>query len=157
MRSNTLGGQYKNRIMANPSHDNYSRERFVQEYIWKMNTSFHKGLNSLYKNKTKPTDGDELRPNELRKKLLGHPYGQMWSSLRRIAREWTCEAVGPTVEMQIETLIERSTFYQQNNKKTHWVRVILKKRVVSLVQRFFPIRDPNNAHLTLPIIRVKNA
>ena len=42
------------------------------------------------------------------KVFLDNSSGKIWSSLRRIGREWTCEAVGPTVEKQLPSLINKS-------------------------------------------------
>lgn len=116
MKNKILGGQKLNRMMAKPSHDNYALERFVQEYIFQINTTFHSGLKKFTKQK-ELTHINDLNISQQRKNLLQHPYGQMWSSLRRIAREWTCEAVGPTAETQLETLINKANSYIRSNKK----------------------------------------
>lgn len=117
MKTDDLGGQARHEMMADPDHDSYARERFVQEYIWQINGTYHQGNYALYDKKLKPKDGSEMRVQDQRKAVLAEPQGQMWSSLRRLAREWTCEAVGPTVERQLDTLIAKSNAYRQNNRK----------------------------------------
>ena len=117
MKTDDLGGQARNDMMADPDHDSYARERFVQEYVWQINGHYHQGNYSLYDAKLKPRDGSEMSVQEQRKKVLAEPYGQMWSSLRRVAREWTCEAVGPTVERQLDELIGKARQYRQSNRK----------------------------------------
>ncbi|MEQ9449382.1 MAG: hypothetical protein RLN70_10845, partial [Rhodospirillaceae bacterium] len=92
MKTDDLGGQTRHDMMADPDHDSYSRERFVQEYVWQINGNYHQGNYALYDTKLKPRDGSDMSVQEQRKKVLAEPYGQMWSSLRRVAREWTCEA-----------------------------------------------------------------
>jgi SAM-dependent methyltransferase len=117
MKTDDLGGQFRHDMMADPDHDSYSRERFVQEYIHQINGPYHQGNYALFDKKIRPRDGGELTVQEQRKKMLAEPYPKMWSSLRRIAREWTCEAVGPTVERQLEDLIEKARKYRQSNRK----------------------------------------
>ncbi|MEQ8248961.1 MAG: methyltransferase domain-containing protein [Alphaproteobacteria bacterium] len=117
MKTDDLGGQTRHDMMADPDHDSYSRERFVQEYVWQINGNYHQGNYALYDTKLKPRDGSDMSVQEQRKKVLAEPYGQMWSSLRRVAREWTCEAVGPTVERQLDDLIGKARQYRQSNRK----------------------------------------
>jgi hypothetical protein len=117
MKTDDLGGQARHDMMADPDHDSYSRERFVQEYVWQINGNYHQGNYALYDTKLKPRDGSDMSVQEQRKKVLAEPSGQMWSSLRRVAREWTCEAVGPTVERQLDDLIGKARQYRQSNRK----------------------------------------
>jgi hypothetical protein len=89
MKTDDLGGQTRHDMMADPDHDSYARERFVQEYIWQINGTYHQGNYALYDKKLKPRDGREMSVQDQRKAVLAEPQGQMWSSLRRLAREWT--------------------------------------------------------------------
>ena len=112
-----LGGQTRHDMMAETDHDSYSRERFVQEYVWQINGAYHQGNYALYDKKIRPKDGRKMRVQDQRKAMLAESYGQVWSSLRRVAREWTCEAVGPTVERQLSDLIDKSNNYRKSNRK----------------------------------------
>ena len=106
-----IAGQTRHDMMAKTDHDSYSRERFVQEYVWQINGAYHQGNYALYDKKIKPKDGSNMRVQDQRKAMLAESYGQVWSSLRRVAREWTCEAVGPTVERQLgERHIDRHPY-----------------------------------------------
>ncbi|PPR75878.1 MAG: hypothetical protein CFH01_02019 [Alphaproteobacteria bacterium MarineAlpha2_Bin1] len=109
MNKNKLGNQKTNLMMAIPNHDDFSRELFVQAFIWKLNTEYVNKFKNLFPdNKTSNAKVNLLDVTKQRKKFLDHSSGKIWSSLRRIGREWTCEAVGPTVEKQLPYLIDKS-------------------------------------------------
>ena len=109
MQKYQLGKQITNSMMAIPNHDDFSRELFVQEFIWKLNTEYVNKFENLFpSNKTLKQKVNLIDVAEQRKKFLDHSSGKIWSSLRRIGREWTCEAVGPTVEKQLPNLMNKS-------------------------------------------------
>ena len=109
MKKNKLGKQTTNLMMAIPNHDDFSRELFVQEFIWKINTEYVNKFKNLFPNgKVSKNSVNLIDVSNQRKALLDNSSGKIWSSLRRIGREWTCEAVGPTVEKQLPDLINRS-------------------------------------------------
>ena len=49
-----IGGQTRHDMMAAADHDSYSRERFVQEYVWQINGAYHQGNYALYDNALSP-------------------------------------------------------------------------------------------------------
>ena len=109
MEKNKLGKQEVNSMMAIPSHDDFSRELFIQEFLWKLNTEFVNKFENLFPNNEPSKLKIKLEDvAKQRKVFLDNPSGKIWSSLRRIGREWTCEAVGPTVEKQLPNLINKS-------------------------------------------------
>ena len=109
MEKNKLGKQEVNSMMAIPSHDDFSRELFIQEFLWKLNTEFVNKFENLFPNNEPSKLKIKLEDvAKQRKVFLDNSSGKIWSSLRRIGREWTCEAVGPTVEKQLPSLINKS-------------------------------------------------
>ena len=109
MEKNKLGKQEVNSMMAIPSHDDFSRELFIQDFIWKLNTEFVNKFENLFPSNEPSKLKIKLEDvAKQRKVFLDNSSGKIWSSLRRIGREWTCEAVGPTVEKQLPSLINKS-------------------------------------------------
>ena len=64
-----LGGQTRHDMMAETDHDSYSRERFVQEYVWQINGAYHQGNYALYDKKIRPKDGRKMRVQDQRKAM----------------------------------------------------------------------------------------
>ncbi len=118
MEKSKLGKQEINSMMAIPSHDDFSRELFIQEFIWKLNTQLVNRFENLFPNNSSPKQKLNLQDvAKQRKVFLSNSSGKIWSSLRRIGREWTCEVVGPTVEKQLPYLIDKSkTLMNKKNK-----------------------------------------
>ena len=115
MRTGSIAGQHQHDMLIDVNHDELAYQLFVQSYIQDVNMRLHGGLKPLCDPDGTPASMKQLV--EQRRRILNHPYGQMWSSLRRIAREFTCEAVGPSVERQLPELIAKAKKYRTANKK----------------------------------------
>lgn len=115
MKTGSIAGQHQHDMMMDVNHDELAYQLFVQSYIQDINFRLHGGLKPLCD--TEGTPASMKQVVEQRRRILKHPYGQMWSSLRRIAREFTCEAVGPSVERQLPDLIEKAGKYRSSNRK----------------------------------------
>ncbi len=118
MSKKNLGGQNINLMMAIPNHDDFNRELFVQDFLWKLNSEYLKKFENIFPDSNDIlSDFDRKSVAKQRKQLLNINSGQFWSSLKRIGREWTCEAVGPTVQKQLPSLIKKSQTYLNNKYK----------------------------------------
>lgn len=115
MKTGSIAGQHQHDMMMDVNHDELAYQLFVQSYIQDINFRLQGGLKPLCD--TEGTPASMKQVVEQRRRILKHPYGQMWSSLRRIAREFTCEAVGPSVERQLPDLIEKAGKYRSSNRK----------------------------------------
>jgi len=115
MQTDSIAGQHRHAMMIDVSHDELAYQLFVQSYVQDINFRLQGGLKPLCD--TEGTPASMKQVVEQRRRILKHPYGQMWSSLRRIAREFTCEAVGPSVERQLPDLIEKAREYRSSNSK----------------------------------------
>ncbi len=115
MKTGSIAGQHQHDMMMDVNHDELAYQLFVQSYIQDINFRLQGGLKPLCD--TEGTPASLKQVVEQRRRILKHPYGQMWSSLRRIAREFTCEAVGPAVERQLPDLIEKARKYRSSNRK----------------------------------------
>jgi ubiquinone/menaquinone biosynthesis C-methylase UbiE len=115
MRMGSISGQYQHGMMAAMSHDDVARQSFVSNFMRDVNTTLHAGLKPLCDPPGTPASLSQVIGQ--RKRILGHPYGQMWSSLRRIGREMHTDVVGPAVERQLPELIERARRYATSNRK----------------------------------------
>lgn len=115
MRIGTIAGQQQHDMMAAVNHDEFARQSFVSNFMRDVNTVLHEGLRPLC---DKPgTPGSLEQVVRQRKRILAHPYGQMWSSLRRIGREMHTDVVGPAVERQLSGLIDKARRYRTSNRK----------------------------------------
>jgi len=115
MRTGSIAGQHQHDMMIDVSHDELAYQQFVQTYLADVNGRLLQGLQPIVD--PEGTPGSIKQVTEQRRRYLKHPYGQMWSSLRRIGREFTCEAVGPSVERQLPELIEKARKYRSSNRK----------------------------------------
>ena len=117
-----VAGQAFHPMMAEPDHDDLSRQLFVQSFMGQVNGPLASGNTAVWKARTgdsfrRAHGRDPAHVSEVRKALMHEPYTQYWSSLRRCAREMVYEAVGPMVERQLPDLVEKARRYATSNKK----------------------------------------
>ncbi|MBM3504477.1 MAG: class I SAM-dependent methyltransferase [Alphaproteobacteria bacterium] len=117
-----VSGVTRHPMMALPTHDDHSRQLFAQSFMNEMNGSYGAGNKVLWDRKVRSQYVREHRREpehvgDVRRALLREPYTQYWSSLKRCAREMSYESVGPMVERQLPTLIDRARAYRTSNRR----------------------------------------
>ncbi|MSO66011.1 MAG: class I SAM-dependent methyltransferase [Alphaproteobacteria bacterium] len=115
-------GQVFHSMMAAPSHDDMSRQLFVQSFMNELQGGMAAGNATLWNGKAKAEfvrrHGREPgHISEIRKTLMREPYTQYWSSMKRVAREMVFDAVGSVVVRQLPELVERAKQYRDSNHK----------------------------------------
>lgn len=116
VHSPVVAGQAFHPMMARPTHDDLSRQLFMQSLMGQVNGPLAAANTAVWNARTgaafRKTHGrDPNHVSEVRKALLREPYTQYWSALRRTGREMIYEAVGPMVERQLPALVEKARRY----------------------------------------------
>ncbi len=115
-------GQRMHDMMPVAEHDEMSRQLFLQSFLQDIGVHREPGNQTVWTKSVQPKfrkeHGREPKNSaEMRKAMLQDPYVQVWSSLKRIAKEMQYESVGPMVERQLPDLIAKARKYRDSNRK----------------------------------------
>ncbi|MSO66089.1 MAG: class I SAM-dependent methyltransferase [Alphaproteobacteria bacterium] len=117
-----VSGQLVHDMLAVPDQDDLARQLFVQSFMTELSGRVQPGNRMVFEGRIGPafmrTHGRPIGDvNELRKAMMRDPFTQMWSSLKRCAKEMQYESVGPSVERQLPELIARAKEFRESNGK----------------------------------------
>ena len=115
-------GQRMHDMMPVAEHDEMSRQLFLQSFLQDIGERREPGNETVWAKSVQPRFRKEhgREPKnvaEMRKAMLQEPYIQVWSSLKRIAKELQYESAGPMVERQLPELIDKAEHYRTSNRK----------------------------------------
>ena len=115
-------GQRMHDMMPVAEHDEMSRQLFLQSFLQDIGVHREPGNQTVWTKSVQPKfrkeHGREPKNSaEMRKAMLQDPYVQVWSSLKRIAKEMQYESAGPMVERQLPDLIAKARKYRDSNRK----------------------------------------
>lgn len=118
----TIGGQATHAMFAMPSHDELARQLFVQSLMKETGTKLTPGNREVFAHKAAPAFARETgrtpeTVSDVRKAMMREPFTQLWSAVKRNAKEMQYELVGPSVERQLPELIARANRFRESNKK----------------------------------------
>ncbi len=92
------------------NHDEQSAQSFIKSLRVFSMQNFHQGNNELLDNKILNKNDESFVPTrkEMREALSVEPHNQWWSSMMRNTQEMLYDTVGPSIERQLDKLIEKS-------------------------------------------------
>ncbi|MEQ9564726.1 MAG: hypothetical protein RLN85_02735, partial [Pseudomonadales bacterium] len=105
--------QFAHDVLLRRTSEEQSRQAFAKNLKIHLATSISPGNRVVYDNDIAPELAKKLgrepkTRHEIRKPMESHPYYRMWSSLQRSSQEVMWDAVGESVERQLDDLIERA-------------------------------------------------
>ncbi len=104
--------QYRHSLLVDEDHDEGAREMFAMDLATHLSRDVFPGTRRLFEDRIAPAFRRQYdrAPNrtETRRALLGQPYYQMWSSLKRTDQEILFDYVGEAVEHQLSGITARS-------------------------------------------------
>ncbi|MSO64589.1 MAG: class I SAM-dependent methyltransferase [Alphaproteobacteria bacterium] len=100
-------------MYATPDHDEGARENFVREMMVHVSRDLMPGKRTLYDTVVKPKflrrhGRAPANRHEVRQAMEEEWFNQAWGALRRTTQEMMFDSIGPSVERQLPTLIERA-------------------------------------------------
>tara|TARA_A100001011_G_scaffold380992_1_gene448957 strand:- start:483 stop:1565 length:1083 start_codon:yes stop_codon:yes gene_type:complete len=92
------------------NHDEQAAQSFIKSLRIFSMQNFHQGNRKLLDNKILSDNDKNFVPTrkEMREALSVEPHNQWWSSMMRTTQEMLYDTVGPSVERQLDNLIEKS-------------------------------------------------
>lgn len=101
-------------MFPDANHDEQSAQSFIKSLrIFSMD-NFHKGNRELLNKKLLDKKEKEYIPSrrEMRDTLSNEPHHHWWSSMMRTTQEMLYDTVGPSIERQLDDLIEKSESFK---------------------------------------------
>ena len=101
-------------MFPDANHDEQSAQSFIKSLrIFSMD-NFHKGNRELLNKKLLDKKEKDYIPSrrEMRDTLSNEPHHHWWSSMMRTTQEMLYDTVGPSIERQLDDLIEKSESFK---------------------------------------------
>jgi ubiquinone/menaquinone biosynthesis C-methylase UbiE len=103
--------QTSHALLPRATQDELARQSFVRDLKRIIATQLTPGVREVYENRVLPRfhevhGRDPQDRHELRAEMMNDGYVQMWSAVRRISQELLWNAVGDSVERQLDELVD---------------------------------------------------
>ena len=121
MSQPTQGGQARHEGSPDFTHDEHSRQSFIQSVKVLIAKELQPAQRAVYETRVEPEfrrqhNRSPENVREVRTAMMGDPFTQMWSALKRDVQEQMFYAVAEGVERQLPDLVEKAKQVRERPK-----------------------------------------